>query len=84
MRNLDWLIDSIEYDHLEDHADVNGDWTIRRQADDESVVIVRYQPYDDGSAEFEYPHKVTKYRVVLLETVEGDAKEVEEAFNKWQ
>jgi len=82
MRDLGWLIDSIDYDHLEDHDDVQGSWRIRWGSKDPNVVVVLYEPYDDGSQDTYYPPKATKYRLTLLEEVEGDL--AKPSFNKWQ
>lgn len=77
MRDLDWLINSIEYDHLEDDEDVQGTWSIARLDTPDDVIIVKYEPFNDSP----YPSKVTKYRVTKIEEVEGD--DAQEAYLKW-
>lgn len=89
MRDLPWLIDSLQCDHLEDDDDVNGSWVIRWQLDADGnptdVVLVLFRPYPRNAvpADMElHPPKATKYRVTLLEEVEGD--NAEEVFESWK
>lgn len=78
VRDLDWIISAVEYDFREDNDDVNGSWKIKQSGD---YVYVLYQPYDDGSAPVEYPVKATKYRIDLIESVEGENAGL--AFEVW-
>lgn len=68
MRDLDWIIDSIQCDYFEDDDDVNGSWRIVRQS---RMVFVLFEPYDDGSAEFEYEPKASAYEVTPIQQIEG-------------
>lgn len=80
-RDLDFLIDSIEYDHLEDNADVQGSWRIARDPEVPSIICILYQPYDDRSQDTYYPPKATRYHLTLLDEVEGD--EAEGTYDEW-
>jgi hypothetical protein len=81
MRDLDWIIDQIQYDFEEDNDDVNGSWRIVRK---DTYVFVLYEPYDDGSAEFVYEPKATVYEVRPIEVVEGqNAKRTFETWTGW-
>ena len=78
IRDLDWIIDTIEYDYREDDDNVNGSWRVVRNG---SNVFVLFEPYDDGSAEFEYPAKASAYVVWPIHQAEG--KSAVNLFRQW-
>lgn len=81
-RDLDFIIDSVQCDFLEDDDDdVQGSWTIRRDSNAPSIICVFYRPYEDGSQDTYYPPKATRYRLTLLDVVEGD--DAEREFKTW-
>lgn len=81
-RDLDFIIDSVQYDYLEDDDDVQGNWKIIRDLGTPSLIYVLYQPYEDGSQDTHYPPKATRYRLTLLDEIEGD--DAENMYEKWQ
>lgn len=81
-RDLDFIIDSVQCDYLEDDDDVQGSWKIARDPEVPSIICILYQPYDDRSQDTYYPPKATRYRLTLLNEVEGD--NAENMYEKWQ
>lgn len=81
-RDLDFIIDSVQYDYLENNDDVQGNWKITRDLGTPSLIYVFYQPYEDGSQDTYYPPKATRYRLMLLDEIEGD--DAENMYEKWQ
>lgn len=79
-RDLDFIIDTVQCDYLEDDDEVQGGWKIQRSSNP-SIICVLYQPYDDGSQDTYYPPKATRYHLTLLDEVEGD--DAEREFNAW-
>jgi hypothetical protein len=80
VRDLDWIINSIQCDFFEDDDEVNGNWRIVRR---DNHVYVLFEPYDDGSQpeEFTYPPKATRYKLHHMETVEGS--DAIATFERW-
>lgn len=78
VRDLEWLIDSIDYDYEEDNDEVNGNWRIVRKGRE---VYVLFEPYGDGSAEFDYPPKASAWVLMLAHVVEGE--QAKWAFEEW-
>lgn len=81
-RDLDFIIDSVQCDYLEDDDGVQGSWKIARDPEAPSIIYVLYRPYDDGSQDTYYPPKATRYRLTLLDEIEGD--DAENMYEKWQ
>lgn len=50
------VYDLLEYDHEEDHDDVQGNWKFSRDGD---VITIEYQPYDVSP----FPASKMTYRV---------------------
>lgn len=51
--------DLLEYDHNEDHDDVQGNWVFSREGD---VITIEYHPYDVSP----FPAARMKYRVTRI------------------